>query len=76
MAASTSQQLDGRSALVTGGGRGIGRGISMILASRGAEVCVSDIDPANAEQVAAEINEGGGTRLCNWRRRYRHRLDI
>lgn len=60
MAASTSQQLDGRSALVTGGGRGIGRGISMILASRGAEVCVSDIDPANAEQVAAEINEGGG----------------
>ncbi len=60
MATSTSQQLDGRSALVTGGGRGIGRGISMILASRGAEVCVSDIVPANAEQVAAEINEGGG----------------
>ncbi len=60
MAASTSQQLEGRSALVTGGGRGIGRGISMILASRGAEVCVSDIDQANAEQVAAEINEGGG----------------
>ena len=60
MATSTSQQLDGRSALVTGGGRGIGRGISMILASRGAEVCVSDIDMAGAEQVAAEINEGGG----------------
>ena len=45
---------------MTGSGRGIGRGISMILASRGAEVCVSDIDQANAEQVAAEINEGGG----------------
>ncbi len=58
--ASTAQQLDGKSALVTGGGRGIGRGISMILASRGAQVCVSDIDTASAEQVAAEINEGGG----------------
>ncbi|CAI8014403.1 hypothetical protein GBAR_LOCUS9009 [Geodia barretti] len=32
----------------------------MILASRGAEVCVSDIDAESAEQVAAEINEGGG----------------
>ncbi len=60
MAKSTSQQLEGRSALVTGGGRGIGRGISMTLASRGAEVCVSDIDAESAEQVAAEINEGGG----------------
>ena len=46
--------------MVTGGGRGIGRGISMILASRGAEVCVSDVDVSSAEQVAAEINEGGG----------------
>ena len=60
MTASTPQQLGGRSALVTGGGRGIGRGISMILASRGAEVCVSDVDASNAESVAAEINKGGG----------------
>ena len=60
MAESTAQQLTGRSALVTGGGRGIGRGISTILASRGAEVCISDIDPTSAEEAAAEINEGGG----------------
>ena len=60
MADTTGQQLGGKSALVTGGGRGIGRGISMILASRGAEVCVSDIDADSAEQVATEINEGGG----------------
>ena len=65
MSTSTSQQLDGRSALVTGGGRGIGRGISLVLASRGAEVCVSDLDVESAEQVAAEINEGGGNAVAS-----------
>ena len=64
MVDTTPLQLGGKSALVTGGGRGIGRGISMILASRGAEVCVSDIDPSSAEQVAAEINEGGGRAMA------------
>ena len=57
---STAHQLGGKSALVTGGGRGIGRGISKILASRGSEVCVSDIVLENAEEVAAEINKEGG----------------
>ena len=64
MVDTTPLQLGGKSALVTGGGRGIGRGISMILASRGAEVCVSDIDPSTAEQVASEINEGGGRAMA------------
>ena len=72
MSTSTTQQLDGRSALVTGGGRGIGRGISLVLASRGAEVCVSDLDVESAEQVAAEINGRRRKRRCVRRQRYRH----
>ncbi len=60
MSDAMSEQLVGRSALVTGGGRGIGRGISTVLASRGAVVCVSDIDEDAAEDTARMINDSGG----------------
>jgi NAD(P)-dependent dehydrogenase (short-subunit alcohol dehydrogenase family) len=52
--------LQGRRAIVTGGGAGIGRAISLGLAAVGAAVAVTDLNPAAAEAVAAEIVGAGG----------------
>lgn len=53
--------LTGKTAVVTGAGSGIGRSLATLLAGRGATVHVADINGANAEKVAAEIREAGGT---------------
>jgi len=52
--------LDGKAAVVTGGGRGIGRGHCLHLAEQGAAVVVNDIDKTEAQKVVAEIAEQGG----------------
>src|SRR2546430_14375712 len=52
--------LAGRTAVVTGGGKGIGAAVSRRLAEAGAGVMVADIDKAAAEQVAEEITAAGG----------------
>lgn len=52
--------LDGRIAIVTGAGAGIGAACARELARRGAIVVVSDIDASAAQQVAAEITSNGG----------------
>jgi NAD(P)-dependent dehydrogenase (short-subunit alcohol dehydrogenase family) len=54
----TAGELDGRVALVTGGGAGIGRSISLDLAAHGAKVVV--VDRSDPTPVAAEIHAAGG----------------
>ncbi len=51
--------LTGRTALVTGGGQGIGRGIVLTLARQGADVAIADINDDTAAAVAKEV-EGLG----------------
>lgn len=57
-------ELEGKIALVTGAGSGIGRATAWALAQRGAMVAVNDIRPEAAETVAAEITAGGGRALA------------
>ncbi|MCY3542654.1 MAG: SDR family NAD(P)-dependent oxidoreductase [Chloroflexi bacterium] len=52
-------QLEDRVALVTGGARGLGKGIALVLAERGADVALCDIDIAGARHTAEEIEDLG-----------------
>jgi NAD(P)-dependent dehydrogenase (short-subunit alcohol dehydrogenase family) len=55
------QALEGKTAVVTGGAKGVGRGIALELAARGCDVALADLDLAGAEATAAEIAGMGRT---------------
>jgi NAD(P)-dependent dehydrogenase (short-subunit alcohol dehydrogenase family) len=56
--------LDGKIAIITGAGRGIGRGIAVELARRGARVAVTSLHQETATRVAEEITVEGGDALA------------
>jgi 3-oxoacyl-[acyl-carrier protein] reductase len=56
--------LDGKAALVTGAGRGIGAALARKLASEGARVVATDLDAEPLERVVRDITAGGGTALA------------
>jgi 3-oxoacyl-[acyl-carrier protein] reductase len=60
----SSASLAGRTALVTGAGAGIGRGIAHAMARFGAAVAVLDRDPETAERPAGEITGTGGRAIA------------
>ena len=57
--------LDGTAAVVTGAGRGIGRGHCIHLADNGASVVVNDIDASEAQKVVDELSKHGGKACVN-----------
>jgi NAD(P)-dependent dehydrogenase (short-subunit alcohol dehydrogenase family) len=67
--------LDGKVAVITGAGRGIGRGEALLFAAEGARVVVNDLggewdgtgaDPRPAEQVADEVRSAGGEAVAHF----------
>jgi NAD(P)-dependent dehydrogenase (short-subunit alcohol dehydrogenase family) len=62
-------RLEGKFALITGGGGGLGRGVALRMVEEGARVAVADRDVSLARQVAEEISEAGGEAS-------HHRVDV
>ena len=59
-----AEKLQGKVILVTGGGSGIGRATSLLLAAQGAKIMIADYVPEGAEKTVAMIKEAGGVASC------------
>ncbi len=57
-------EIEGHVAIVTGGGRGIGRATALELARLGADVVIAELDSANAERTAKEVKALGRRALA------------
>jgi len=57
-------KLENKVAIVTGGANGIGRAIALRYAQEGAQVVIADIQRDKADDLAAEISDGGGAALA------------
>ena len=55
-----SRSIEGRVAIVTGAGSGMGRATAHLFADEGAKVAAVDVTPGGAQAVAAEISRAGG----------------
>ncbi|NQV25227.1 MAG: SDR family oxidoreductase [Rhodopirellula sp.] len=60
----SQRPLAGQVAVITGGGRGIGRAIAIAYAEAGAHLCVTARTSSEIDQVAAEINQAGGRAIA------------
>jgi NAD(P)-dependent dehydrogenase (short-subunit alcohol dehydrogenase family) len=60
MAKNEPFRLDGKTALVSGAGRGIGRVVALALADAGAEIVLVSRTPSELDEVAEEIESAGG----------------
>ena len=58
-------RLEGKVALVAGGGMGIGRACALLFAQEGARIVLADIDETAGQQTALEIQASGGDAYFN-----------
>ena len=56
--------LDGKSALITGGGGGIGRATALIFAREGARLAIADAVSDAAAETVAQVNKAGGQAIA------------
>ena len=60
------RKIEGKVALITGSGRGIGRELALMLAKDGAHIVVNDLDEDPANKTVSDITDMGGKAFaCN-----------